>query len=121
MWTCLNCSEQLDDNFEVCWNCGTSRNGKIDPDFIPERGIEVPPSLEDEIAARFQCAKCQHKEVRLKRVAVTGTGFSKTLDLQHNHFLVVSCARCGYSELYDLKILNEHENLSNILDFLFGT
>jgi hypothetical protein len=27
MWTCLGCGEQLEEQFDVCWNCGTSRDG----------------------------------------------------------------------------------------------
>ncbi len=27
MWTCANCGEQVDDNFEACWNCQTERGG----------------------------------------------------------------------------------------------
>jgi hypothetical protein len=30
MWTCKNCDEELDDNFEICWKCGTeSENQNI--------------------------------------------------------------------------------------------
>lgn len=27
MWSCANCGEQVDDNFEACWNCQTERGG----------------------------------------------------------------------------------------------
>jgi len=27
MWKCANCGEQVDDNFETCWNCQTVRAG----------------------------------------------------------------------------------------------
>lgn len=33
MWQCIKCREKLEDDFEVCWNCGTSREGVEDPDF----------------------------------------------------------------------------------------
>lgn len=36
MWCCPECREQVEDNFEVCWNCGTSITGVRDPGFIPE-------------------------------------------------------------------------------------
>lgn len=36
MWCCPKCREQVEDNFEVCWNCGTSITGVRDPGFIPE-------------------------------------------------------------------------------------
>ena len=37
MWNCPKCDESLYDTFAVCWQCGTDRNGKEDPDF----GLEL--------------------------------------------------------------------------------
>ncbi len=36
MWKCGNCGEEIEDSFDVCWNCGTTRDGHVDPDFTPE-------------------------------------------------------------------------------------
>jgi len=33
-WTCATCSERLPEGFEVCWNCGTDRQGVVAPDFV---------------------------------------------------------------------------------------
>jgi uncharacterized protein YbjQ (UPF0145 family) len=33
MWQCVKCREKLEDDFEVCWKCGTSRDGVEDPEF----------------------------------------------------------------------------------------
>ncbi|NOR44801.1 MAG: hypothetical protein GQ534_04375 [Candidatus Delongbacteria bacterium] len=27
MWKCKNCEEEVEDNFEVCWNCGSNKDG----------------------------------------------------------------------------------------------
>lgn len=27
MWACTNCGEQIEDQFDVCWNCGVERKG----------------------------------------------------------------------------------------------
>ncbi len=35
MWNCPNCGETLDEAFALCWNCGTDREGRIDPEFEP--------------------------------------------------------------------------------------
>jgi hypothetical protein len=46
MWTCPNCGAEVDPTFEVCWRCGTSRDGTLDPDFVPADAvgpIEDPP------------------------------------------------------------------------------
>jgi predicted nucleic-acid-binding Zn-ribbon protein len=52
---------------------------------------------------------------------MTGTGLSKLLDIQHDHYLFVSCSRCGYVEVYNPRILNSNRGqLGTIMDILFG-
>jgi len=36
----------------------------------------------------------------IDEIATSGTGLSKLFDVQNRSFQVVSCANCGYSELY---------------------
>ncbi|MFB6468062.1 zinc ribbon domain-containing protein [Cytobacillus sp. Hz8] len=62
------------------------------------------------------CIKCGSKDARTKEVAMTGTGLSKMFDLQNNHFTVVYCRNCGYSEFY----MKNSSNTSNLLDLFFG-
>jgi hypothetical protein len=38
MWTCPNCHEQIDDSFDVCWKCGTDRDGTPSAEFDVEPG-----------------------------------------------------------------------------------
>lgn len=33
MWKCSNCGESVEENFDLCWNCGTSQAGDTDPKF----------------------------------------------------------------------------------------
>jgi putative signal transducing protein len=42
MWDCPKCGVKVDARFEVCWSCGTSREGEEDPTFV--RAEEVPPA-----------------------------------------------------------------------------
>lgn len=44
MWTCPKCSSEVEDTFEVCWNCGTTREGVEDPNFV--RADEAAPILD---------------------------------------------------------------------------
>jgi predicted nucleic-acid-binding Zn-ribbon protein len=62
------------------------------------------------------CIKCGSTDAGTKDVAMTGSGFSKMLDIQNNKFVVVYCNNCGYSEFYNKKA----SKASNILDFFFG-
>lgn len=75
--------------------------------------------LEDQFAIRFVCSKCKNSGAKVKRIAATGTGLSKLLDIQHNHFVAVSCKNCGYTEIYNPEMLEEKRSLGTILDILF--
>lgn len=41
MWVCANCAEQVEDDFEVCWNCQTARDG------TPPRSQPAGPDAPD--------------------------------------------------------------------------
>jgi hypothetical protein len=46
MWTCPQCGTKIDPSFDVCWNCGTSKDGTRDPSFVSADAagpIEDPP------------------------------------------------------------------------------
>lgn len=79
-------------------------------------------TLEEQISHQFKCSKCKHEECRIKEVAMTGTGLSKMFDIQHHHFLFVSCENCGFVEMYDPNVLHSKSkgSLGTILDILFG-
>jgi hypothetical protein len=55
MWTCPKCKIEVEPAFDVCWSCGTSRDGDEDPDFDPEvEGIMGADEFEAEWAARTE-------------------------------------------------------------------
>lgn len=41
MWTCVKCGTKVDPSFDLCWNCGTTKEGVEDPGFVP--ADETPP------------------------------------------------------------------------------
>ena len=49
MWTCENCGESVEDNFEICWSCGASYEGVADPDFVTADEAPVIPNSPDVI------------------------------------------------------------------------
>lgn len=78
---------------------------------------------EKEFQNNFKCPKCQSRGAVTKELAMTGTGLSKLLDIQMNHYLFVSCSTCGYTEVYNTRVLNQQQGQirgMDILDFLFG-
>lgn len=36
MWGCPNCNESVEDDFDICWNCGSTREGTIVANFARE-------------------------------------------------------------------------------------
>ncbi|CAN5864014.1 hypothetical protein BH23PLA1_BH23PLA1_19230 [soil metagenome] len=50
MWICKTCAEKIDSGFEVCWQCGTSFDGEVDPEFThadEQEPIPNPDPLQD--------------------------------------------------------------------------
>jgi hypothetical protein len=44
-WTCLNCNDQVDERYEVCWKCQHYRSGQVAPGFSTVE-IEDPAQAE---------------------------------------------------------------------------
>ncbi|MBE3554577.1 MAG: zinc ribbon domain-containing protein [Thermicanus sp.] len=78
--------------------------------------------IEELMKSKFRCVKCGGTVCVAKEVAMTGTGLSKIFDIQHNHYLFVSCTNCGYVEVYNPDILRGKKSgeLGSIMDLLFG-
>jgi hypothetical protein len=59
MWECPKCRESVEDDFGVCWNCGTSSTGVEDPQFARE---DVPsnPASDPREAGCSVCPACGH-------------------------------------------------------------
>jgi len=36
MWKCTKCGEEVQNDFDVCWSCGTTREGVENTEFNPE-------------------------------------------------------------------------------------
>ena len=77
--------------------------------------------IEKEIESRFKYAKCHNTGASVRSLAMTGTGFSKILNFQHNRYTFASCNNCGYTEVYDLdKLSGGKDTVGNVLDLIFG-
>ncbi|MBE5797176.1 MAG: DNA-binding protein [Clostridiales bacterium] len=65
---------------------------------------------------QYVCAKCGCTQYETDQFQATGGNFAKIFDIQNKKFITVSCAQCGFTELYK----DNNNDGSNILDFLFG-
>ena len=122
MWTCQDCKEEVEESFDVCWNCGTSRDGVPDKEFVNQRELDsfsnpVPLSKMSRSVdpPLLECAKCGEKKVIPSvRIIDSGKSSFQNLNVQINRnpaaFLFTGaeygelrvriCGECGYSELF---------------------
>ncbi|GAB6098417.1 zinc ribbon domain-containing protein [Halanaerocella petrolearia] len=61
----------------------------------------------------YTCPKCDNHSYETDEFSATGSGLSKFFDIQSKKFTTVSCAKCGYTELFKA----DSSTLSNIFDF----
>ncbi len=72
------------------------------------------------LAEKFACARCGHHGAQVERLAMTGTGLSRLFEIQKHRYAFVSCVRCGYTEAYNLRILEGKDNLGTFLEVIFA-
>ncbi len=76
--------------------------------------------IEDQIAEAFRCAKCDHDGAYVERLAMSGTGISRLLEIQQYRYAFASCAHCGYTEVYNLRTLEGKDDVGTFLEILFS-
>ncbi|MCP4540969.1 MAG: hypothetical protein GY832_27860 [Chloroflexi bacterium] len=72
------------------------------------------------LAQEFTCARCKHEGAHVERLAMSGTGISRLLEIQAYRYAFVSCNHCGYTEVYNLRTLQGKDNLGTFLEVLFS-
>lgn len=65
---------------------------------------------------QYVCVKCGNTSYEHDQLQATGGNFAKIFDIQNKKFITISCAKCGYTELYKTM----QSDGWNILDFLMG-
>jgi len=76
-------------------------------------------SITDQLGQAFVCPRCHSKGGTAQKLAMSGTGLSRLLEIQPYRYAFVSCNNCGYTEVFNLTILNNRDDLSSFLDVLF--
>lgn len=71
------------------------------------------------LAQKFHCQKCDRTGGQVDRLAMSGTGLSRLLEIQAHRYAFVSCNNCGFTEVYNLRTLEGKDNLGTFLDILF--
>lgn len=76
-------------------------------------------TTEERLSEAFRCEKCDHQGAHVEKLAMSGTGFSRLLEIQPYRYAFTSCHNCGYTEIYNLKTLEGKDDLGDILDIIF--
>ncbi|HAL46628.1 MAG: GTP-binding protein [SAR202 cluster bacterium] len=63
----------------------------------------------------YTCDKCDGTRYEAGEIRTTGSGISRFLNLQNKKFATVSCADCGYTEIYRM---HAGGTIGNIFDVL---
>ena len=71
------------------------------------------------LAQEFVCARCEQQGAKVERLAMSGTGLSRFLEIQAHRYAFVSCEHCGYTEVYNLRTLEGKDVVGTFLEVLF--
>jgi predicted nucleic-acid-binding Zn-ribbon protein len=77
-------------------------------------------STEEILAEEFVCSHCKSTGALVERIAMSGVGISRFFDIQPYRYAFVSCDYCGYTEIFNLKILEGQDDPGKILDIIFS-
>ncbi|MDG2221701.1 MAG: hypothetical protein P8L85_09985 [Rubripirellula sp.] len=61
MWICSKCQESVEDSFDLCWSCGTSKDGTEDPEFqaVKDVAAETESSMDELATAAYQSPQAE--------------------------------------------------------------
>lgn len=77
-------------------------------------------SVESHLSEQFVCAKCGSHGAQVEKLSMSGTGFSRLLEIQPYRYAFASCRNCGYTEVFNLRMLEGKDDLGTFLDILFA-
>jgi hypothetical protein len=52
VWQCSKCGESLEDAFDICWKCGTNRDGSMSEDFAVTEPLDALAQTPDDCDAK---------------------------------------------------------------------
>ena len=76
--------------------------------------------VESKLAQEFVCARCETQGGNVDKLSMSGTGLSRLLEIQTYRYAFVSCPNCGYSEVFNLRVLEGKDDLGTFLEILFS-
>lgn len=77
-------------------------------------------NVEKLLADEFVCSHCKSSGAHVEKLSMAGTGISRFLEIQPYRYAFVSCNHCGFTEVFNLKVLEGKDDLGTFLDILFA-
>ncbi len=77
-------------------------------------------NTEFQLSDAFVCEKCGSQGGHVERLAMSGTGLSRFFEIQPYSYAYVSCRKCGYTEIFNLKTLEGSDNVGTLLEIIFA-
>lgn len=90
MWTCQQCNEEIEDQFDSCWKCA-------------EKSVPIEETLPNPL----ECLRCEIRMNYLGNKSFREWGFLGGLGIDREYFDVYVCPRCGHVEFFVDGIGNE--------------
>lgn len=81
---------------------------------------EEPRDIDGELERRFHCPKCQHHGAVVRRLRPQQAALASLFEWDRV-FIAASCARCGYTEGYNTRMLEWGDDLTALLDQMFAS
>jgi predicted nucleic-acid-binding Zn-ribbon protein len=72
------------------------------------------------LAQEFTCPRCGNSGAHVERLAMSGTGLSRLLEIQAYRYAFVSCINCGYTEVFNLRVLEGRDDVGTLLEVIFS-
>lgn len=77
-------------------------------------------NVDEGLAREFVCDRCDETGAHVEHLTMSGTGLSRLFEIQRYRYAFVSCNNCGYTEVYDLRVLEGKDSLGAFLEVLFA-
>lgn len=77
-------------------------------------------TTEDLLSREFVCSRCNQQGAHVERLSMSGTGISRLFEVQPYRYAFVSCQNCGYTEVFNLRMLEGKDDLGTFIDVLFA-
>ena len=77
-------------------------------------------NLDELLSKAFVCSRCHRCGAKVERLAMSGTGLSRLLEIQTHRYAFVSCIHCGYTDVYNLEALAGKDEVGAVAEALFA-